>query len=124
MIRKNYAGMRFGRFTAVAPCHLDGRGAVVWELRCDCGETRFRVPANLGKAVSCGCFRSECSRQSGYAKKVRIGQMLKQWNETGSLYGSRQTEDMQWDTLRSLVKELGPVSDWSESETLLFVGAL
>lgn len=52
------AGMRFGKLVAVRPIEERIRGYVVWECRCDCGNTAFVPTGNLrsGNTKSCGCL--------------------------------------------------------------------
>lgn len=65
--RKNLAGQRFGRLTALAAADPpDGRKrtSYKWLCRCDCGNTAI-VSANSltkGNAQSCGCLQREAVR--------------------------------------------------------------
>lgn len=58
---KDLSGQKFDRLTAVRPTGERKRGYVVWECRCDCGNTVF-VPSGWllsGGVKSCGCLKSE-----------------------------------------------------------------
>lgn len=63
MIRRNLVGQRFGRLTAIRP--TDERenvtGSVIWECRCDCGNTAFVSSTALtsGNTTSCGCYKKD-----------------------------------------------------------------
>lgn len=52
-------GQRFGRLTVIRPTEERRRKAVVWECKCDCGNTAFVSSKNLktGTTRSCGCLR-------------------------------------------------------------------
>ena len=55
------AGDRFGRLTAIRATEERQAKSVVWECRCDCGETTY-VRASLlksGHTTSCGCIKRE-----------------------------------------------------------------
>ena len=51
-------GQRFGNLVAISPTEERENGSVVWECRCDCGNTVFIKSGRLrhGGAVSCGCM--------------------------------------------------------------------
>jgi len=45
MTRKvDYTGQIFGRLTAIRPTGKKNHGRIVWEMKCECGETELRVP--------------------------------------------------------------------------------
>lgn len=59
---RDIEGLRFGRLTAVRPTEKrDNRRSVIWECRCDCGNTVFVTRGNLrsGSTQSCGCLHKE-----------------------------------------------------------------
>ena len=58
---KKLTGQRFGRLTAVRPTEKRKGSSVVWECKCDCGETAFVATEHLmnGDTQSCGCLRRE-----------------------------------------------------------------
>lgn len=55
--RKDIAGRRFGKLTAIRPTDRRSSRCVVWECRCDCGGITFCNTNNLsnGTSASCGC---------------------------------------------------------------------
>ena len=62
---KNLSGQRFGRWEVLHQSgNLKGGGAL-WLCRCDCGNSKNVVGADLrsGKSKSCGCARIEKVRQ-------------------------------------------------------------
>lgn len=58
-------GDRFGRLTIVERIGSDKRGESLWLCKCDCGNEKIVTPTNLrnGSTKSCGCLRSEKSRE-------------------------------------------------------------
>ena len=52
-------GQRFGKLTAIRPTEERRRKFVVWECKCDCGNTAYVTSKNLktGKTRSCGCLK-------------------------------------------------------------------
>lgn len=60
--KQNIEGKRFGRLTAVKTTQKrDAAGSIVWECKCDCGNTVFHSvnALNSGKILSCGCLYNE-----------------------------------------------------------------
>lgn len=57
---KDIAGQRFGHLTAIRPSEERQHGHVVWECRCDCGNTVFLRRGRLieGSSISCGCLKN------------------------------------------------------------------
>ena len=58
--RTDITGQRFGRLMAIRPTDERKRGSILWECKCECGNTKF-VPANqlrAGIVKSCGCLKS------------------------------------------------------------------
>jgi hypothetical protein len=70
----NLKDMRFGRLVAVVKVGRRGSSAV-WRLRCDCGTSIDRPTASLrqGHVTSCGCLRSEATRDRSTLHGHRIG---------------------------------------------------
>lgn len=68
--RKDIAGRKFGKLTAIQVDHTEG-SQTYWRCACDCGkETVARIgQLSSGSVRSCGCLRSD----SG---KVRKGTMF------------------------------------------------
>lgn len=56
--RRDIAGMRFGKLTAIEPTGQTIRGSAVWRCRCDCGGEVFAPLHQLtaGYRKSCGCL--------------------------------------------------------------------
>ena len=56
-------GKRFGKLIAVKPTKQKDGTNIVWEMKCDCGNTTYVSTANLGdgkrKTKSCGCLHKE-----------------------------------------------------------------
>ena len=54
-------GQRFGRLLVVRATDLRSNNKVVWECKCDCGNTVNVIGTLLrnGKTASCGCLRKE-----------------------------------------------------------------
>lgn len=66
---KDISGERFGRLIAVNPTEERDKhnGAVMWECKCDCGNT-VKVSAgglSEGAVLSCGCLRKEYNVEHG-----------------------------------------------------------
>ena len=57
---KDLTNQKFGILTAIAPTQERNRGQVVWQCRCDCGNTHYAPSAELirGNVQSCGCVYS------------------------------------------------------------------
>ena len=58
---RNLTGQRFGKLIAIKPTDERRNGSVVWECKCDCGNTAYVQANNLrsGKTTSCGCAGRE-----------------------------------------------------------------
>ena len=53
-------GQRFGQLIAVRPTSERRRGYIVWECKCDCGNTAYMTTHDLRRgSVSCGCVKPE-----------------------------------------------------------------
>jgi hypothetical protein len=54
-------GQRFGRLLVVSRVGNDKRGEVLWNCKCDCGNTTVVLSSNLrkGGTKSCGCYKEE-----------------------------------------------------------------
>lgn len=79
--RKNIAGQKFGRLTAIRATQERRHGSIVWECQCDCGNPLpvFATVEGLrvGDNTSCGCYNS--SREK-FAETYRV-------DLTGNKYG-------------------------------------
>lgn len=62
-VMKDITGQRFGKLVAIKPTDKKIGTNVVWEMKCDCGNTTYVHTGNLGKArrktKSCGCLHKE-----------------------------------------------------------------
>ena len=60
------AGQRFGRLIAVRPTEQRKQRFVVWECKCDCGNTVYVASGMLkcGNTSSCGCLRKEIASKN------------------------------------------------------------
>lgn len=67
--RKDISGLKFGRWTVIR-CLGPRNNKLLWECRCDCGNTGSVIGSNLvrGLSVSCGCYRVECNVTHGKAR--------------------------------------------------------
>lgn len=70
---RDITGQRFGRLVAVRPTDKRLSGSVIWECKCDCGNTTYVASGNLirDNTTSCGCYRKENSSWLA-TKKDRI----------------------------------------------------
>lgn len=59
--RIDLLGVKFGRWTVEGQSGNTKRGGTVWRCRCDCGQSRDVIGADLraGKSLSCGCLKAE-----------------------------------------------------------------
>lgn len=55
--KRDYAGLKFGRLTALRPLYSTGR-RWVWEFKCDCGNSHIMQARHAvsGRSKSCGCL--------------------------------------------------------------------
>ena len=68
--RIDITGQRFGRLIAVRPTDKRYRTNIIWECKCDCGNTTYVAAAHLrsGTTASCGCLRADHAREAGKKK--------------------------------------------------------
>lgn len=75
--KKDLTGQRFGRLTVVADSGKRNNGYILWECRCDCGNTKIVDGWRLrsGATQSCGCLRQELAVEhiKGVKKKPKHG---------------------------------------------------
>ena len=59
--KKDLTGQRFGSLVAVCPTEERSHRQVVWECKCDCGNTAFVRTSSLtcGTKTSCGCLNKD-----------------------------------------------------------------
>lgn len=60
--KHNLRGQRFGKLVALEPTEQRLHGKVMWECKCDCGNSCIVMSTRLvqGHTKSCGCYSSEC----------------------------------------------------------------
>jgi hypothetical protein len=94
-------GMKFGRLTGVRLSHSDRHGKRHFIFDCDCGKTTIAGVSDViaGKRVSCGCLKSEKSRNNAIAggQKIRESKLTHGQSLPGSHYYSEYTT---WKTMR------------------------
>lgn len=77
---KDITGQRFGRLVAQRSTEERRLGVLVWECKCDCGNTAYVPKSYLlkGGTRSCGCMRWENALQNGINKLVgqRFGRLV------------------------------------------------
>ena len=63
----NITGQRFSRLIALCPTNLRSARSVIWECKCDCGNTLLVVITYLqfGRVRSCGCLCRETTAKLG-----------------------------------------------------------
>lgn len=59
--RIDLLGQRFGRLTVINETSMRANGSILWECRCDCGNTVLVRSSHLrrGGVLSCGCYNQE-----------------------------------------------------------------
>ena len=69
---KDLTGQQFGRLIAIRPTEECRHHSMVWECRCDCGNTAFVRSADLcaGNTKSCGCLKKENAVRNGKKRKI------------------------------------------------------
>ena len=92
-------GMKFGRLTVIGKApgeYISGKTRrSVWECRCECGNTKTVIGANLraGLTRSCGCLQRETvtkNREGRTAKETvmkQLDEMVDFMRENGSITG-------------------------------------
>lgn len=58
-------GKKFNRLTVIKRSHIDSDNFIVWECKCECGNTVFvrAYPLKKGNIKSCGCLNNELRSQ-------------------------------------------------------------
>ncbi len=56
--RKDLTGQKFGHLTAIKPVGKNKHGNILWECKCDCGNTKIFPGGKLtsGRATNCNCL--------------------------------------------------------------------
>ena len=122
---RNIQGQRFGRLSVVARSDIRG-GHVSWECKCDCGATAFAVGYQLtsGKTKSCGCWKSENTKQRMTKHGQRFHPLYSVWKGIRNrccvisshwykYYGGRGIKmcDRWKDSLLAFAEDMGPRAD-------------
>lgn len=63
---KNIIGKTHGLLTVIKDSgkRRKNDGAVLWEVRCECGNTKYLVKSNFYRNKSCGCKKADVQSQS------------------------------------------------------------
>lgn len=129
--RQDITRKRFFRLTAVRPTEeRDATGSVIWECRCDCGNTaKYSVNAlQRGKIHSCGCMyqetRSECASyrkdliEDTALSSLIVSKRVRKGNTSGCTGVSMQKNTGKWIAYIDFQKKryfLGVYSDKNEA---------
>lgn len=73
---KDITGQRFGKLVVIARTRANSQGNVIWECRCDCGNTAYVKGVNLrnGSTTSCGCM--SCIGRKKDITNQRFGKLV------------------------------------------------
>lgn len=66
MVAKDWTGQKFHNLTFVQPSEKKYKnGGIIWELKCDCGNTTYQMPRSVvsGRVKACGCMIGMNSRK-------------------------------------------------------------
>jgi hypothetical protein len=95
---KDMTGQKFGRLTFVRPMEERSKtGGIVWELKCDCGNTHFSTADRITKTKgtrSCGCLYYEVMSNTieDFHANIRKGEKDECWEWQSAIdkkgYGS------------------------------------
>lgn len=89
-LAEDLTGKRFGRLTVIGRSEKRMHQAVLWECKCDCGNTTFLIAYRLesGMTKSCGCLKKEYLYNHGKGRAIDLtGQRF------GRLTALRPTEE-------------------------------
>ena len=78
-MKRQYAGIRFGRLVAIRPCGKDKNRNILWECVCDCGNKTVVSAASLRKTRSCGCLGRELIANRNYSHGRSDQKLYKVW---------------------------------------------
>lgn len=119
--RRNLAGQRFGKLTAIEPVRLLKSGSAVWKCLCDCGGYSSTASYNLlnGKTTACGCIHLALASKLNKTHGLRGHSAANSWynmhdrcydknSKSYVNYGARgiKVEDV-WHSLENFVKDMG-----------------
>lgn len=100
--KMDIANQRFGRLTAIRPTSdHDSSGSIIWECKCDCGNTVFYSVNRLtqGRTLSCGCL----------------------YHDTRGTCSENRSDAVEGTLLSSLVSSMNPRSDNSSGHTGIYL---
>ncbi len=90
-VAKDLTGQRFGKLVAVRPTDRKVGTNIVWEMKCDCGNTTYVHTGNLGesqrKTKSCGCLHKEVVSISLVGNRYGRLSVIKQGKHIGDKIG-------------------------------------
>ena len=89
---KDLSGQRFGRLIAIKVSGKALNGNMMWECKCDCGNTTYVHSTSLvsGSTVSCGCYHRERVHETKYKHGETKTRLYRIWSGMFSrCYGSR-----------------------------------
>lgn len=119
---KDLTGQVFGRLTVLGPVGRTKCGEPAWLCQCACGQIKrtLATRSNLmcGRTLSCGCLRSEKSRELSTTHGMTGAREHKAWldmrqrtlnpNSSGyALYKCRKPDPL-FDSFEEFYKEVGP----------------
>lgn len=77
-------GQRFGKLTVIRKTEKRLHHYVLWECKCDCGNTKLVKSGHLtsGHVVSCGCKRTEicCRKFMVNGEMLSVGEIAEKYN--------------------------------------------
>lgn len=116
---KDRSGIRYGRLVAIEVVPHEGPH-IYWRCICDCGKERTISGITLGKGTnSCGCIRSEKSRERLLTHGMRRTKEYKSWasmlqrcqNKEDAAYdrygGRGIAVDPSWQSFEQFFKDMG-----------------
>lgn len=82
-LRKQIAGIKFGRLMVVQPSGKDNQGRMMWLCRCECGLEKNIPSRHLlgGRTVSCGCLAREQSKANGRVGGLKMRSTREQYTK-------------------------------------------
>ena len=102
-------GKRYGKLTVIE--HAGKRGYVaLWRCKCDCGNEKTIIGANLGITTSCGCARNKWKGKGSrphYARRLPPGEAALNYAYSNHKGGAR---DRRLEQDASYTLTFGPIS--------------
>lgn len=66
---KNIKGQRFGKLVAIRPTDERKHGAIIWEFKCDCGNTSYTNASRVSDGYTKSCGRCVVGKDECYCNK-------------------------------------------------------